>query len=433
MDEIPLSGSHGQLARVRELLRQGDLARADAIVNERLARIAGDAEALYMRALIAARRRDYRAAIASLQQAVAIEPESSIAWLALGNAHARSDEFAAAADAYSAVIAREPGWVDAHFNLGQVLRRSGELLAAARALHTAWSLDPMLFDAARQCVATIADCVRRGETEFVATRGESAEPPSQSVTIVFCSIDDAKHDRAVALYRRLFAGVRHELVAIRDAPSLADAYNRAIAQSATDVVLLSHDDIDVLQPDFAARLLRELRTFDAIGVVGSTKMEGPALGWSGHPHLRGWITHHVPGSGQWQVDVLHPRPGAGDIAILDGVMLAARRDAFTAVRFDAGTFDGFHHYDLDWSYRASRAGFRLGVAGDLLVVHASRGNYGGADWERYASRFCAIHGAGVTEPKPSSFFGATLDSAEQARAFFACLAELGSSRLQRQC
>jgi tetratricopeptide (TPR) repeat protein len=424
MDEVPgPSGSDGQLARVRELLRQGDLAGAEAIVNDRLARRADDAEALYMRALIASRQRDYPAAIASLQRMIAIDPDSSLGWLALGNAQARIEEWAAAAESYRTALTREPGWVDAHFNLGLVLRRSGDLRAAARALRTAWSLDPMLFDAARQCVATIADYVRRSGTKFLATATDGAEIPPESVTVVICSIDDAKHDRAVALYRRLFAGVRHEIVTIRDARSLAEAYNGAIAQSTADVVVLSHDDVDVLESNFAGELLRGLRTFDAVGVVGSTRMEGPALGWSGHPHLRGWITHHAAGDPQWHVDVLHPAPGAGDIAILDGVMIAARREVFAAVPFDARTFDGFHHYDLDWSYRASRAGFRLGVAGDLLVVHASRGNYGGAVWERYANRFCAKHGAGGTEPKPSSFFGATLDTAEQARAFFACLAQ----------
>jgi len=164
--------------------------------------------------------------------------------------------------------------------------------------------------------------------------------------------------------------------------------------------------------------LRQLREFDAVGVVGSTRMDGPAAGWSGHPHLRGWITHRAPNDATWRVDVLDPRPTAGDIVVLDGVMLAARREVFTAVRFDAETFDGFHLYDIDWSYRAARAGFHLGVAGELMVVHASRGQYGAA-WECYADRFCAKHDAGRTPPAPSSFFGATLDSPDQVRAFYA--------------
>src|SRR5260370_729500 len=66
-----------------------------------------------------------------------------------------------------------------------------------------------------------------------------------SVSVVICSIDDAKHDRAVALYRRLFtevsAPVRHEIISIRNARSLAEAYNWAVRKSVADVIVLSHD------------------------------------------------------------------------------------------------------------------------------------------------------------------------------------------------
>ena len=408
--------------RVRELLRQGAVQDADAAVEGVLARAPADADALYLRGVIANRRRDHGAAIAALRAAIAARPDMAMAWLALGNAYARLEQFVPAAEAYRAVLAREPDWADAHFNLGLMLKRHGEPLAAARALHAAWLCDPMLFNAAKLCVATIADCVRLGEgcTEPGLVRDDILR---KAVTVVLCSINDAKHDRAVALYHRLFADVVHEIVTIRNARSLAEAYNGAIARSAGDIVLLSHDDIDVLAPDFAARLLRQLRDLDAVGVVGSTRMDGPAIGWSGHPHLRGWITHHAPGDATWAVDVLDPRGAGRDLAILDGVLMAARREVFTAVPFDAETFDGFHLYDIDWSYRAARAGFRLGVAGELLVVHASRGAYD-APWQRDADRFCVKHGAGRTPPRPSSFFGAALDSPDQVRKFYALLAAL---------
>jgi GT2 family glycosyltransferase len=282
-----------------------------------------------------------------------------------------------------------------------------------------------LFAAARQCVATIADSVRAGERINAPLPALGSAAPDLAVSIVICSIDDARHERAVALYRRLFAAVRHEIVSIRNARSLAEAWNWALRHSVADVVILSHDDVDILAPDFAVRLFERLQAFDVVGVAGSTRMDGPAIGWSGHPHLRGWITHRVPDSVNWQVDVLNPRPVTGDIVLLDGVLLAGKREAFQAVPFDDVNFDGFHLADLDWSYRAAQAGAKLGVAGDLLLVHASRGNYD-ATWQRYADRFCRKHDAGRSPPAPSSFFGASLANPEQVRAFFGYLAELSS-------
>jgi hypothetical protein len=47
---------------------------------------------------------------------------------------------------------------------------------------------------------------------------------------------------------------------------------------------MSHDDIDVLAEDFVPRIVRLFDSFDVIGVVGSNRADGPAIGWSGHPH-----------------------------------------------------------------------------------------------------------------------------------------------------
>ena len=95
----------------------------------------------------------------------------------------------------------------------------------------------------------------------------------ESVTIAFCSIDDEKQARTEAMYRRLFASLPNEFIAIRDACSLSEAYNRAIDRSAGDIILLSHDDVDLLAPDSAARLQSHLRRFDAVGVIGAARME----------------------------------------------------------------------------------------------------------------------------------------------------------------
>jgi GT2 family glycosyltransferase len=420
------------LSRARKLIKQGALDAAGAIVDDVLARSPHDADALHLRGAIANLRRDPGAAIGALRDAVTLRPSLTPAWLELANAYARLDQCDAAAGAYREVLTREPSWPDAHFNLGLMQKRLGDRMAAARSFLGAWMRDPMLFNAAGYCVATIAECVRQGDR---AAAQPAVTPGTEPVTVsvVICSIDDAKHDRAIALYRRLFgsagAWIRHEIISIRNARSLAEAYNWAVRNSVADVMVLSHDDVDVLAEDFAPRLFHHLRSFDVLGVVGSTRAGGPAVGWSGHPHLRGWITHHSPGDAQWQVDLLDYRAVAGGIAVLDGVFLAARREVLRAVPFDAVAFDGFHVGDIDWSLRASRAGFLVAVAADLGLVHASRGNYD-AIWQRYADRFGVKHSLGDAPPAPSFFFGAKLDGPGEVRAFFDLLRGLGTDLLR---
>ena len=74
------------------------------------------------------------------------------------------------------------------------------------------------------------------------------------------------------------------------------------------------------------------------------------------------------------------------VQALDGCFMAATRAAVEQIGFDASTFDGFHLYDLDFSYRAHLQGLNIAVCRDLLPIHASTGS---ADqhWNKYRERF----------------------------------------------
>ena len=61
-------------------------------------------------------------------------------------------------------------------------------------------------------------------------------------------------------------------------------------------------------------------------------------------------------------------------------------DVFERIAFDAVTFDGFHHYDLDFTYAAHLAGFRLGIANDIHILHESPGAHD-EKWHHYLARF----------------------------------------------
>ena len=58
---------------------------------------------------------------------------------------------------------------------------------------------------------------------------------------------------------------------------------------------------------------------------------------------------------------------------LDGMFFIARRAVVEAVPFDEETFDGFHGYDLDFSFAAHLAGFSVGTSAEIAVIHASGG------------------------------------------------------------
>jgi GT2 family glycosyltransferase len=206
------------------------------------------------------------------------------------------------------------------------------------------------------------------------------------ISLITCSHQQARFDAVKQMYDRAMAGVEWEMIRIADAKSLAEGYNRGVAQSRGDIVIFSHDDVEVLNPEFPQRIARHLEKFDLIGVAGTTRIVGPAWFLAAYPYIFGQVAH--PGdTTPWSVAVYNaPRPIVGEIQALDGLVMAARREMLSRIRFDEVTFDGWHHYDVDFSYAAYCAGFRVGVACDIAMLHQSTGRFS-ADWQTYAERF----------------------------------------------
>jgi GT2 family glycosyltransferase len=250
-----------------------------------------------------------------------------------------------------------------------------------------------------------------------------------TVSVVVCSIDAAKFSRVSENYRALFGARALEIIGIHDARSLADGYNRGIAQSRGEHIILSHDDIEILTPDFADRIQRHLAQFDLIGVAGTTRLVTGKWESAGDPYAFVVISAPVPDSVGY-VTVLR---GGGPLVVpniqaLDGVFMAMRRNVAISIPFDEALFDHFHLYDLDFSFRAYRAGFALAVCRDIVLIHQSIGKFD-AVWEKYRRRFEDKHRAYLPDtwdPKVgvNASFYATTPDAIRARCDPARLAEL---------
>ena len=216
----------------------------------------------------------------------------------------------------------------------------------------------------------------------------SAKP---RVSIVVCSIDAKKFQQVSDNYLRLYAGQPIEIIGIHDARSLAEGYNRGIAQAKGETLILSHDDIEILTLDFAARVEQHLNNFALIGIAGTTRLTEGRWAAAGDPYVYSLISSPLPDGSGFGTMLLGGGPlVVSEIQALDGVFMAMRREVATATGFDATVFDHFHHYDLDFSFRAFRAGRRLAVCRDLVLIHESTGRYD-AIWDEYKRRFEAKH------------------------------------------
>jgi hypothetical protein len=199
-------------------------------------------------------------------------------------------------------------------------------------------------------------------------------------------------------YHALFQHHPHEILPIENPSSMCRAYNEGLDRSTGDLLIFSHDDIEALEPaTFAARLLRHLDAFDVVGVAGTSRL--CRAGWvvAGLPDIFGQVLHPLP-DGRYCLSIYStPAPINPGIQAMDGLFLAFRRPCIEAIRWDEVTFDHFHHYDVDTTFRAHLAGYRLAVACDLHLFHNSGGSFDDT-WSRYAERFLHKHGPRLAAP-----------------------------------
>jgi len=223
------------------------------------------------------------------------------------------------------------------------------------------------------------------------------------ISIIICSIAPAKLAAVKSKLSSLLDGEAHEFVDIHDAKSLAEGYNRGIAKSRGEILILCHDDIEILAQDFRERVLFRLRHFDLLGVAGSRRLAGPQWVSAGPPHIFGQVAHLDHADNSYDLYIWNaPAPCIGDIRVMDGLFLAGHRRVFEKVPFDEATFDGFHLYDIDFTFRAAKAGYKLAVCLDLMMIHASSGNFD-ERWHQYAERFAAKHYGQFSAIAPNSW------------------------------
>jgi hypothetical protein len=113
------------------------------------------------------------------------------------------------------------------------------------------------------------------------------------ISVITCSVDDHALMRWRRNYHRVLHGAEHEIIRISDARSLAEGYNRGMAQSRGEILIFSHDDIEILVP-IADIVRQRLEVFDLIGVAGTTRVAAAQWFYSGHPHVYGQVAHVMP-------------------------------------------------------------------------------------------------------------------------------------------
>lgn len=352
---------------------------ADAIWRE-----TSDARAAALLALLEMEAGRFDAALAWNDRARAAAPANTTYALQGARLAALMGDHVAAFDRLAGLLGDAPQTEGAWSELAAAAPRCNRRAEAIACCIRAFDADPTLKHALGALLHLLPD-----EADGRASPVALELSERRSISVVACSGDDAQFAAMTASYDRALAGWPHSIVRIADATSLAEGYTRGAAAATGEIIIFSHDDVELLAADFGERLLRRLAECDVLGIAGATRATGAAWPFAGWPFLHGSVIY-PEGSG-YRVSVYsRTAPLARGIRVMDGVFLAMRREVALGIGWDAQTCDGFHGYDVDFTLRAAQAGFRLAVATDLGVVHRSYGSFD-ERWESTARKLIARH------------------------------------------
>ena len=126
---------------------------------------------------------------------------------------------------------------------------------------------------------------------------------------------------------------------------------------------------------------------ELVGVAGGRRVVSGKWANACPPYIFGQVASFDPqtnlfGVWLWGMPARH----ISNIKILDGVFMCAKREVAQAVPFDAQTFDGFHGYDVDFSFRAYQAVDFVWPSAAICCCCIGRPATGTPTGKRYESR-----------------------------------------------
>lgn len=170
----------------------------------------------------------------------------------------------------------------------------------------------------------------------------------------------------------------YEIVRIKEVrQGLSSAYNNGAKKSKYSILCFVHDDVLFHTKAWGEKIIRHLDDSDTgvIGVMGGRYKSAFGLGWrDGEISFYRYSVKDGMNKGKHlfrhnDVEIKHP------VICLDGAFLSCKKEVWQEFRFDEETFQGFHFYDIDFSFRVAQK-YKNYTVSDILLEHFSQGKTG---------------------------------------------------------
>lgn len=156
--------------------------------------------------------------------------------------------------------------------------------------------------------------------------------------------------------------------------SLSQVYNEIIEESSNNILVLCHDDIYFDTNRWGKQLLRSFEQnpeYGILGVAGSTYMPISGQWWEDRSKMFGVVNHEHEGK-KWQSKYSNNSENeVKQTLIVDGLFISIDKNKISK-KFDE-TVEGFHFYDVEFTFQNHLDGVKVGTIFNIRVTHKSIG------------------------------------------------------------
>lgn len=156
--------------------------------------------------------------------------------------------------------------------------------------------------------------------------------------------------------------------------SLTEAYNNGLKLAKYNTVVFCHDDITIETKQWGTKLLKQFEKnteFGIIGVAGSKSMPESGRWWENPKDMFGRVQHTSGGKSWLSTYSQDLGNNLEEVVVVDGVFFAVDKS-----RIKTGfneTVEGFHFYDVTFSFENYLEGVKVGVSTQIRINHKSIG------------------------------------------------------------
>ena len=168
-------------------------------------------------------------------------------------------------------------------------------------------------------------------------------------------------------------GIPYEVIKV-DNPGkmgICEAYNHGAQKAQYDYLLFLHEDVLFETQNWGLILTQLLskKSIGCVGLAGGDYVSTYPLPWWQNKERRFFHLNQILPNGSEQKLRIHENK---NVVFLDGVFIACRRNIFLETRF-SDYLQGFHGYDMDFSWRASQTHQNI-VSHEITLTHFSAGH-----------------------------------------------------------